>query len=165
VALGGGDGGNIVIDPDVVVVNQSQILANAFDGDGGSIFIRTGAFVLSSGSFVQASSLGAGSGVDGTIVIESPESDLVAETTLLAQSYVDAAGLMKTACGAQGAELSSLVVTRVAGLPATPEGPLPSRLFDETWIDTDTDTIGKAAPRPTQLAAARPGCSNREAIQ
>jgi filamentous hemagglutinin family protein len=162
VALSGtdGDGGDIRIDPDVVSLNRSQILARARLGQGGNILIRAGAFVESSGSVIDASS---DEGIDGVIVIESPESDLVAEATQIAQNYLDAAGLMKTACGAQGAELSSLVVTRVAGLPATPEGPLPSRLFDDTWLDTDT--IGKAAPRPTQLAAARSGCSNKEAIQ
>jgi large exoprotein involved in heme utilization and adhesion len=166
VALSGGegDGGDIRIDPDLVVVNRSEILANAFDdGDGGSIFIRAGAFVSSSGSVIQASSFGEGSGVDGTIVIESPESDLVAETTQIAQSYLDAAGLMKTACGAQGADLSSLVISRVAGLPATPEGPLPSRLFDQAWLDEDM-VVG-AKPVRVRVAAIRTACSQMEVIQ
>lgn len=134
VAIGGGDGGDISIDPDLVVLNHSNILANALDGDGGRIFIRAGAFVQSADSVVQASSLGSGSGIDGTVIIESPDSDLNTDATQLPQQYLDASGLMKTTCAARAGALSSLVVTRIAGLPATPHGPLPSRLWDEGWF-------------------------------
>ena len=134
VQKGNGDGGDIRIDPDLVVLNSSQVLADAFDGDGGRIFIRAGAFVQSADSLVRASSLGPGSGIDGEVIIESPDTDLAAGTSQLPQQYLDTSGLMKTACAAREGGLSSLVVTQIAGLPATPHGPLPSRLWDDAWL-------------------------------
>jgi len=137
VATGRGDGGDVRIDPDLVVLNRSQILANAEDGNGGSIFIRAGAFILSTGSVVDASSQ---TGIDGSVSIESPASDLTSQTTPPPQQYLDVSALLGNACAAAGASQSSLVVNRVAGLPATPEGPLPSRLWDESWLTPGRST-------------------------
>jgi hypothetical protein len=149
-----GDGGDVRIDPELVVLNRSQILANAQDGNGGRIFIRAGTFIQSSGSIVQASSLGGG--IDGTVVIESPASDLTAQTTPPPQQYLDASALLKNACAAEGASQSSLVVSRVAGLPATPEGPLPSRLWDDAWLEPNGLGRDALADRgPSELGAVQ----------
>src|SRR5436305_2042486 len=43
-----GTGGNITIDPVTVVLDASQVTANAVNGNGGNILIRTSAFVPSS---------------------------------------------------------------------------------------------------------------------
>ena len=42
VGSGRGAGGNITIDPEFVVLENSQISANAFGGPGGNITIRAG---------------------------------------------------------------------------------------------------------------------------
>ena len=69
VIVGGGDGGDVRIDPDLVVLNRSRIFANALDGNGGRIFIRAGQFVQSTGSLVLATSTGGG--LDGEVIIQS----------------------------------------------------------------------------------------------
>ncbi|MBW2293249.1 MAG: filamentous hemagglutinin N-terminal domain-containing protein, partial [Deltaproteobacteria bacterium] len=171
VALGGGDGGDISIDPDLVVLNSSNILANALDGNGGRIFIRASSFVQSADSVVQASSLGSGSGIDGEVIIESPDSDLTTGISQPPQQYLDASGLMKTACAARSGTLSSLVVSQVAGLPATPHGPLPSRLWNDAWLQQGRAAVAEVERKhdsideTSRLALLEQRTSTLEAIR
>lgn len=166
VAAGGGDGGDVGIDPTLMVLNRSAILADALDGNGGHIFIRAGSFVISSDSLVRASSLGGG--IDGTVVIESPESELNSERAQPAQEFLDAAGLLKTACGAgSGAgAASSFVVMQVAGLPASPEGPLPAPLWDALPSPghARVEVTPMRAARPLRVAARAGGCEALEEL-
>ncbi|MDZ4853864.1 MAG: filamentous hemagglutinin N-terminal domain-containing protein, partial [Nitrospirota bacterium] len=67
------DGGNISIDPNVVTLQNSQILAQAVQGAGGNIAIFTPLFVADSTSLVSASSQ---FGLNGTVTIQSPTSNL-----------------------------------------------------------------------------------------
>jgi len=78
------------------------------------------------------------------VIIESPDTNLAAGTSQLPQQYLDASGLMKTACAAREGGLSSLVVTQIAGLPATPHGPLPSRLWDDGWLQEGRADVARA---------------------
>jgi len=50
------NGGNIGIDPEFVILNNSQILANADQGNGGNITIVADFFIPSESSLVNASS-------------------------------------------------------------------------------------------------------------
>lgn len=145
VSRSGGDGGSVFIDPDLVILNSSSIRANAEMGDGGRIFIRAGSFVMSADSVVESVSK-SGVGIDGEVIIESPDSDLVTGSTQPPQQFLDASGLMKTACAARSSTLSSLVVTQIAGLPATPHGPLPSRLWDDAWLEKGRAEVARAIP-------------------
>src|SRR5690606_12073111 len=63
------DGGNIVIDPEFVVLDSSDVIARANAGNGGNITIRAGFFVGSADSRIDASST---SGIDGEVLIDAP---------------------------------------------------------------------------------------------
>jgi len=72
--LGGtGNGGNIFIDPNVVMLQNSQIVAKAVAGSGGNITITTPLFLVDQSSLVDASSQ---FGLNGTVTIQSPTSNL-----------------------------------------------------------------------------------------
>jgi hypothetical protein len=71
VADGPGGGGNVSIDPQYVILQNGQILAQAADGTGGNISITAGLFLPDANSVVSADS---GSGVNGTVTIQSPVS-------------------------------------------------------------------------------------------
>jgi filamentous hemagglutinin family protein len=119
VESGFGNGGNITIDPEFVVLNSSQILANAFGGDGGNINIITEHFISSADSVVDASS---SLGIDGTINILSPEEEITSNLVELPLAYLDATGLLRERCSARRfTERSSFVVSGRRGVPAAPD--------------------------------------------
>lgn len=125
-----GNGGNIFIDPDFVVLNSSRIIANAYGGNGGNIGIVAGNFFADPNSLVQASSQ---LGIDGSVVIEAPHTDVGTNLALLRQSFADTGALLNSVCAAQEADhASSFVVTGRATLPPSPHDWLlssPTSLF------------------------------------
>jgi len=125
VESGEGGGGNINIDPQFTILNNSQITANAFGGPGGNITLTSNNFLASADSTVQASSA---LSTQGTIVIESPENDIAGSISQLPQSIVDVSGLLPERCAARGAggAQSSFVVAGRGGLPTNPDNYLPS---------------------------------------
>jgi hypothetical protein len=128
VAVGAGDGGDIRIDPELVLLARSDILARAFDGDGGNIFITADAFLADERSLVDATSQNGG--IDGEIVIQSPEVDVASQVVQLPVDYRSADALMKSACATRRGQVGSFVVAGYAGLPASPDGPLPVPLYE-----------------------------------
>ncbi len=58
VESGVGGGGNINIDPELLILDNSQILANAFGGPGGNINIVADVFLVNSGGRVSDLALG-----------------------------------------------------------------------------------------------------------
>lgn len=168
VAAGGGDGGDIHIDPELMLVNRSQIRADAFDGNGGRIFIRADNFVMSASSAITASSRGPGDGVDGVIVIDSPEAEVSSERAEPAAQYLDVAGLLRTSCGAAGSQAATFVVATVAGLPASPEGPLPAPLWDALAeapaVRAGAAPISSRDLRSLRVAALAGGCDAQEEL-
>ncbi|MCP4695907.1 MAG: filamentous hemagglutinin N-terminal domain-containing protein [Gammaproteobacteria bacterium] len=74
---GAGDGGNIAINEgtasEYVILSNSRVIANAFGGRGGNIFIRTEHFFQSADSRVDASSA---LGIDGIVRIDAPDEDI-----------------------------------------------------------------------------------------
>src|SRR5262249_39589384 len=147
------------IDPQLMILNRSAIHADAADGDGGNVSITAGTFVRSEGSEITATSHNGG--LNGAIVITSPDSVLNTERAAPAQGYLDAAGLLRTSCGAAGGQTASFVVARVAGLPASPEGPLPAPLWDalpeSSAPAAGTPVVGEP-DRTLRVAALAGGC-------
>jgi len=123
---GQGSGGNIRLDPDFVILERSQIRADAFRGPGGNIRIVAQGFVTDAISQVSASSA---QNVNGLIDIQAftTPSGLVAPLPLV---FAAAAALLRSPCAARLHEgtVSTLVERGRAGVPATPDGVLPSRL-------------------------------------
>jgi large exoprotein involved in heme utilization and adhesion len=119
-------GGNITIDPQFVVLQNSQIIAQAFAGAGGAInIIATSAFIADPASIVSASST---LGVSGTVNILSPVQNIGGELTALTQEFSSAAALLAQQCAARAADgkFSTFVVAAREGLPAEPGGFLAS---------------------------------------
>lgn len=119
-------GGNILIDPAVVTLQNSQVLAQALQGTGGNINIIAGTFLADQTSVVSASSQ---FGLSGAVTIQSPVSSLSNTLTTLPQQPLQVQHLMRQRCAAQAhGQLSSLVVAGRDALPVEPGGWLMSPL-------------------------------------
>jgi hypothetical protein len=120
----GGDenSGNILIDPEFVILNNSNILANAYGGNGGNIDIFADYVIISADSSIDASSK---LGIDGTINISNPDQDIAKELAVLPENYLDVTGLISDRCGTSAGS-SSLVSAGPGGLAVDPDGYLPS---------------------------------------
>jgi large exoprotein involved in heme utilization and adhesion len=122
---GDSDGGNITIDPQFVILQNSQIIAQAFAGAGGAINITAGVFLADPASIVDASST---LGISGTINIQSPVQNIGGRLTPLSQKFSSAASLLSQRCAARAADgkFSTFVVAGREGLPVEPGGFLAS---------------------------------------
>ena len=134
VGSGDGKGGNITIDPQFVVLDGSQIRADAFGGPGGNVRIVAGVF-LTSGSTVSASSA---LGISGTVDVQAQITDLSGNVTQLPENGLQAAALLRQSCEARIAEqeASSLTVGSRDGLPPAPgDLQLSLGLLGDHWAD------------------------------
>ena len=123
---GDGNGGNITIDPNVVVLQGSQVKAEAFQGVGGDITITTPLFLRDSTSEVSAFSP---FGLNGTVTIQSPTSNLSGSLGPLASKPSQAQALLTQRCAALASgQASSFVVAGREQLPSDPGGWLSSPL-------------------------------------
>ncbi|HXV11010.1 MAG TPA: filamentous hemagglutinin N-terminal domain-containing protein [Burkholderiales bacterium] len=148
VESGKGKGGNINIDPQFVIVNNSFIIANAFGGPGGNITIIADNFLQSASSAITASSA---LSTPGVIEVRSPENNVENNIAQLPAAFIDASALLRGLCTARrtGAA-SSFVVAGRGGVPVDADGYLPS-------FGTDV-AVGMAdMGDPMQSAAGRTG--------
>jgi large exoprotein involved in heme utilization and adhesion len=163
-------GGNITIDPQFVILQNSQILAQAFAGAGGNITIVSNVFLADPSSLVDASSQ---LGISGTVNILSPVQNIGGELTALTQEFSSAAALLAQQCAARAADgkFSTFVVAAREGLPAEPGGFLASpsltsellgsRLSGrdpQTQLSAITGLFPKYDARPIQLARFGDSC-------
>jgi filamentous hemagglutinin family protein len=142
------DGGNITIDPNVVILQNSQILAQAIHGAGGNITIFTPLFLADSTSLVSASSQ---FGLNGTVTIQSPTSNLSGSLGTLTSTPSQAQALLTQRCAAlANSQASSFVVAGREQLPSNPGGWLTSPLA-LAGIDADPFTDGTVATIPATM--------------
>jgi filamentous hemagglutinin family protein len=119
-----GNGGNITIDPQLVILNHSSIIAQAIEGHGGNITITADQFIPSSDSIVSASSE---LGISGTIVINGPRVDVNGALVVLSTQLRSRTEVLRQACAARaGQPVSSLVEAGRGGLLQDPEATLPA---------------------------------------
>ena len=137
-------GGNIVLDPAVVTLQNSQVTAQAVQGQGGNINIIAGTFLADQTSVVTASSQ---FGLSGTVNIQSPVSSLSNTLATLPQRPLQAQNLLTQRCAARlNGQLSSLVVAGRDALPAEPGG----------WLMSPMALIADDEPAPqAHLATSR----------
>jgi large exoprotein involved in heme utilization and adhesion len=141
VADGPGGGGNISIDPQFVILQNSQILAQAAQGQGGAITITAGLFLPDATSVVSADS---GSGVNGTVTIQSPNAPASGQIQPLGKSPLLATSLLNQRCASlAGGEFSSFTVAGRDSLPTEPGSWLASPL-----------ALGQAGFNPGAVAEA-----------
>ncbi len=155
----GSNGGNISIDPVAVAIQNSQILANANAGAGGTInVIASGAVLVDPNSRLDASAGPAG--ISGSVNINAPIQVLGGTLVPLKVSYSQAA-LSGDRCAAdpQG-QFSSFVQTGRDGVPTMPGAYAPSPLFV-----LDRLLSSARGSKPVNLAAARLGLAGSTHFQ
>ena len=135
-------GGNILLDPAVVTLQNSQVTAQAVQGTGGNINIIAGTFLADPTSVVSASSQ---FGLSGSVNIQSPVSSLSNTLATLPQRPLQAQPLLTQRCAGQGnGQLSSLVVAGRDTLPAEPGGWLMSPMDVAINDGTSSPATGKS---------------------
>jgi large exoprotein involved in heme utilization and adhesion len=141
---GTGNGGNITIDPQFVILQGSQIIANAFGGNGGNILIVAGVFFADPFSTISASST---LGISGTVSIQAPVTSLSGTLAPLPGEIVQATELLQARCAARiaGGTSGSFVVAGRDGLPPEPGGLLPSPLYQAGFSDGPVAGISERA--------------------
>jgi large exoprotein involved in heme utilization and adhesion len=137
-------GGNISIDPAVMTLQNSQILAQAVQGQGGTIGITAGTFLADQTSIVSASSQ---FGLSGTVTIQSPVSNLSGTLATLPQRPLQAHSLLRQSCAAKAnGQSSTFLVTGRDRLPAEPGGWLYSPLALLAAETTESDAHVNISP-------------------
>jgi filamentous hemagglutinin family protein len=147
----GSNGGNITIDPQLVVIQNSQLLANANAGAGGNITIAaSGAVLVDPNSRLSATAGPAG--VSGSVNINSPIQVLGGTLGPLKLAYSQA-GLSGDRCAADPTgQFSSFVQAGRDGMPQIPGALSPSPL---SFLETLTS--GSWGSQVPSVAAARLG--------
>ncbi len=145
-----GNGGNITVDPRLVVLDSSQIQADAVGGNGGNVLIRADQFVPSADSAVTATSQ---RGISGEIFLTGPPLDLNSALVVLASALRSTAALLREGCAARGANpRSSLVVAGRGGPRQGVEAMLPALYFIHRPIGIDTRQASLATAAPTRTS-------------
>ena len=140
-AEAGGNGGNINIDAGFLVAvpqENSDITANAFSGNGGTVTIYAqGVFGIqsrqqpTSQSDITASSTGGG--INGVVDINTLDIDPSRGFINLPTNVVNTLSLVAQSCSAFGKKGSEFIVTGRGGLASAPDDFLSS---DVVWSDT-----------------------------
>jgi hypothetical protein len=161
---GSGSGGNITIDPNSVILQNSQILAQAVQGSGGNISITTNLLLPDSASIISASSQ---FGQQGNIVIQSPVSPASGKIVPLGQKPLLPTSLLSQRCAAlAGGNISSFTVAGRDALPAEPGGWVSSPLVlsmsedgtvGETGLSTSPSEPAEDIPLLSLRKIAPPG--------
>lgn len=127
----GGNGGNINIDGNLLfAVENSDIIANAFQGQGGNIKINIQGLFLSPNSDISASSE---FGLDGVVEINTPNVDLSRGLVNLPTVPVDTE-VVQACTPSSSQDGSEFVVTGRGGLPPTPTESLNSDAIAIDWV-------------------------------
>lgn len=126
-----GSGGNIFIDPKVVILEGSNVTARAVEGAGGNITFVTPLFLADSASTVSAASE---RGLSGTVTIQSPTANLSGAVGQLVSKTTPPQLLLQNRCVAlAGGEQSTFILSGRDTIPAEPGGWLKSPMSMEHW--------------------------------
>lgn len=158
-ARGRGNGGNIDITNTQFIVavpfEDSDIIANAFEGRGGNIEIEAqGIFGLAKRRAIQGngtSDIDASSefGVSGTVTINSPDVDPSRGLAALPTNVVDPSQQIVQSCAPKGERANQFVATGRGGLPLSPDEPLRGRaVVPSEWVTLDEEAQTSAKGRP-----------------
>ncbi|QLE56634.1 S-layer family protein [Nostoc sp. TCL26-01] len=167
-AGGTGNGGNIAINSPIVLgLENSDIVANAFQGQGGNININTqGIFGLkyriqsTPENDITASSQ---FGVSGTVNINNFGVDPNSGLVQLSENVIDPSKLIATGCSANSG--SSFVATGRGGVPQNPTQQVTSDVYDGLHLRSWSDIRDLSAFRQTRTATAQIPHSPKAIIQ
>ena len=144
VGTGVGKGGNITIDPQFVIMQGSQVRADAFGGPGGNVRIVAGVFLADPESRVSASSA---LGINGVVNIQAPVTSISGAVAPLPQEFAPLSELLRDRCAGRLREgrVSRLVLGGRDGVPSEPGSLLLSPL-----IQTDPRENGEQVRTPAR---------------
>ena len=143
-----GNGGNITVDPRLVVLDRSLIQANAVDGNGGNLLIQAQQLVPSAESAITATSQ---LGVSGEIFITAQPLNLNGALVVLASDLRSAAALLREGCAARGAgPRSSLLMAGHGGQRQAVDATVPALYFLGRPLRGDA---GRGAAIPAQYTS------------
>jgi hypothetical protein len=134
-------GGNLTLSAPAVIVEGSEILANAVEGHGGNIGIGAEVLLTDPTSRIDASST---VGLSGSVAIQAPVTALSGIVVPLPQTFVNVTALLPARCAARlsGGQASSLVLGGRGGLPLDPSSVLPSPLTLDTQLMAEPPLTG-----------------------
>ncbi len=114
-----GKGGNINLDPDFIILQNSQILAKAGAGQGGNIsLVANNAVLVDPFSTLDASSA---LGVSGSVAIQAPIQNLSGTIAPLPEDTLPVTALYGARCAAgRGGHFSTFVDSKIDSLSPTP---------------------------------------------
>jgi filamentous hemagglutinin family protein len=125
--------GNITVDSKILVIDNSQIQANAPAGFGGNLTIATDNILVDGGNLdallarKDISATGADPARAGTVVVSAPDVNLAGDLVVLDVPLLDAASLLRERCAARrDVGASSFTGVGRGGLPPGPDQPLMS---------------------------------------
>jgi len=155
-AVGGsGDGGDVLIDPEFLILDHSTILASAVAGSGGNILLVADT-IFASPPLSEQLNASSQQGADGTVVVASPENTLRHVIDRLPESFLVGVEL-PTPCRARrtGQSLGSFQAVGRDGLPPGPDVLLPA------WppLPGDAAAAWHSLPQTIALLASPEGCA------
>ncbi|WP_447963427.1 two-partner secretion domain-containing protein [Nitrospira sp. Ecomares 2.1] len=157
-------GGDVTLDPDFIILQNSDILAKAVAGQGGNItLIANKAVLLDAQSTLDASSQ---TGISGAVRIESPIQVLSGTIAPLPDQPVNVATLYASRCVAgEGGHFSTFVDSKTDSVAPTPGTFLASPFLPQMssspagelgHADTPSGVSGNDQTSPIRLAAYFP---------
>ncbi|HEY9621003.1 MAG TPA: filamentous hemagglutinin N-terminal domain-containing protein [Crinalium sp.] len=172
------NGGNIDIDASqgflvAIPAENSDIIARANRGTGGNINITTqGIFGLVpiTGSLVPLSEINASSafGINGEIIINTPDVDPSRGLVELPTDVGDASRLIAQGCSGRGGAIanrqqSEFVLTGRGGLPISPEEPLNPNAVLSNWVALNHSPESSGAVTSTGFPVSEPSIESSPA--
>ena len=133
-----GNGGNITIDPRFVILDQSNIIANAEHGSGGWIEVKADYFFATPDSEISASAGPAG--IDGTIVIDAPETNVSTAISAFPVDFIEPSRLLINECAYKDAKGPGSLFIRARDAGAADVG-----LFSSSVLDMFNETSASGA--------------------
>ncbi|MFK5969186.1 MAG: filamentous hemagglutinin N-terminal domain-containing protein [Candidatus Marithrix sp.] len=155
-----GNGGNITLQPEFVVLNQGKIFARAKKGAGGNINILTnGIYNFNMVAISEVISASSEFGLDGIVAIDTPDENSAESLYIMSDNFSDASGLLNTPCGHRiAANLSSFTVKVSEGSPSSFADYLPSGPLLAEQLDMKAQLSLNWTP-PTNIYKVKTSCS------
>lgn len=120
-----GNAGDIIIETPLLALGDAEILARADAGQGGDIQVTTDDLLLSPDAVIDAEA--GATGIDGTVAVSAPESDLTGGIVAFDGSFLDLSSLLRERCAVRrDAAGSSFTLGTGGSLPVDLDAPQPS---------------------------------------
>ena len=117
-----GGGGNIILNPEFIVLDGSQIFAKAKKGAGGNIDITTtGIYSFTQVPIAEVINASSEFGVDGEVTIQTPDETTDEGLLTLSAEFLDASQLLQGLCNVGIDSTNHFVVVNYAGNTTVPD--------------------------------------------